>query len=758
MAKGFFISKTLGLVGIVLGLGALATIIALSVVYSQEKQKNASVPNAAATTSPATATTTTSIPTTAATTTSIPTTAAATSIPGTVPGTIPDPTTAGPNNPWNQLRLPKTLAPNNYTVVLQPFLTPDDQGLYLFHGNSTVQFVCLEPTDVILIHSKKLNYTSQEGFLVSLSGVDGATAPPITETWLQEDTEYLVVQLRDPLERNKSYELHSIFVGELADDLAGFYRSEYQEDGMTKVVATTQMQAADARKAFPCFDEPAMKASFSVVLIHLSDHVALSNMPVHTTEQMTLEDGKSWNRTTFQPTLKMSTYLLAFIVSQFESVDANQNGTLWLQSQPDCSLFLLHADQVALPDFNAGAMENWGLVTYRENSLLFDPNFSSIGNKERVVTVIAHELAHQVHWQRAGGIQFGESIGFCGINLQKDLMVSNDMYRVMAIDALASSHPLSFREEEINTPAEISEIFDAIAYSKGASVLRMLSEFLTEERFKRGLQLTGPGLVQAHELAHEPTKGDESPGLSRAALFPCRSSAQLTQESCFTLALLSPQSYLHAYEYGNTVYDNLWEHLQKVVDEDKFALPGTIKTIMDRWVLQMGFPVLTVNTSTGALTQQHFLLSDTPVQRPSEFNYTWIVPVSWLTSDGTSGMYWLTESTASVADFAIAADPGKWLLTNLNVTGYFRKYVQKQIIPLFNYFKNVTSDWTNIPDGLMDHEKGFLSRLPPVPVFLPLRYSEILAISTACSYGVPECQALATDLFSAWRANPAVNP
>ncbi|XP_042331729.1 aminopeptidase N [Sceloporus undulatus] len=812
MAKGFFISKTLGLVGIVLGLAAVATIIALSVVYSQEKQKNVSVSNAATTASPTAATTS---PTTAATTS--PTTAATTSIPGTVPGTNTATTMAEPNNPWNQLRLPKTLAPKNYTVSLRPFLTPDDRGLYVFHGNSTVQFVCLEPTDLILIHSKKLNYTSQGEFLVSLSGVDGATAPLIAQTWIQEDTEYLVVQLRDPLEQNKSYELHSIFVGELADDLAGFYRSEYQEDGTTKVVATTQMQAADARKAFPCFDEPAMKANFSVVLIHLSDHVALSNMPVQTTEQMTLEDGKSWNRTTFQPTLKMSTYLLAFIVSQFDYVDANQNGTLiriWgrpkaiVEGQggyalnvtgPILSFFERHyntpyplskSDQVALPDFNAGAMENWGLVTYRENSLLFDQNFSSIGNKERVVTVIAHELAHQWFgnlvtlrwwndlWLNEGFASYVEYLGADAAEPQwniKDLMVTNDMYRVMAIDALASSHPLSFREEEINTPAQISEVFDAIAYSKGASVLRMLSEFLTEERFKRGLQ-----------------------------------------------------SYLHAYAYGNTVYDNLWEHLQKVVDEDAFVLPGTVKTIMDRWTLQMGFPVLTLNTLTGELTQQHFLLADTPVQRPSDFNYTWIVPVSWLNSDGAGGMYWLTETTANVADFATTADPGKWLLLNLNVTSYFRvnydqenwnrlmerlslshqdipvinraqliddafnlarakhtstilalnttrylaketdylpwdaalsnlgyfrlmfdrsevygpmkKYVQKQITPLFSYFKNVTSNWTTIPDGLMD------------------QYNEILAISTACSYGVPECQALATDLFSTWKANPAVNP
>ncbi|XP_062998822.1 aminopeptidase N [Elgaria multicarinata webbii] len=782
MAKGFFISKTLGIVGIVLGAAAVATIIALAVVYAQEKSSNALT----------TATTTTAAPA----------------------------TTAKPNNPWNRLRLPNTLKPENYTVTLQPFLAKDSQGLYIFKGNSTVRFQCVEPTDLILIHSKKLNYTDQGPFLVSLSGVDGATAPAITATWTQEDTQYLVVQLDGPLQQDQFYELHSIFQGELADDLAGFYLSKYEEDGQPKVLATTQMQAADARKAFPCFDEPAMKANFSVVLIHWSDHEALSNMLVESTQQMILEDGKSWNRTVFYPTVKMSTYLLAFIVSQFTPVQDHQNTStlirIWgrpkamaeghgdyalnvtgpilrfFEEHYNTSYPLSKADQVALPDFNAGAMENWGLVTYRENSLLFDPLFSSIGNKERVLTVIAHELAHQWFgnlvtlrwwndlWLNEGFASYVEYLGADAAEPQwniKDLIVSSEMYRVMAIDALASSHPLSFPEDEINTPAQISEVFDSIAYSKGASVLRMLSEFLTEERFKRGVA-----------------------------------------------------SYLHAFAYGNTIYADLWNHLQMVVDNDSsFTLPDDVKTIMDRWILQMGFPVLTVHTSTGDITQQHFLLDpNTTVERPSTFDYTWIVPVSWMSSVNGAQMYWLRSKTAINSNFSTGANFSNWLLLNVNVTGYFRvnydqenwdrlmaqldishqalpvlnraqliddsfnlarakhistvlalnttrylakerdylpwtaatsnlgyfkimfdrsevygpmkTYVQKQVTPLFSYFKNLTNNWTKTPEGLMD------------------QYNEILAINTACSYGIAECQDLATGFFNQWMANPSVNP
>ncbi|XP_015284404.1 PREDICTED: aminopeptidase N [Gekko japonicus] len=821
MAKGFFISKTLGIVGIALGVAALATIIALSVVYAQLKQQTdnpAPSPTTASTPGASAPGNTAGTPGTSTSAIGSSANAHVTTTSTTGTGTPGPNTTAGPVNSWNELRLPKTLKPENYTVSLQPFLTPNAQGLYVFQGHSSVRFVCLEATDLILIHSKKLNYTLQGGFLVSLTGVDGTPAPSISATWQELATEYLVVQLSSQLQANQSYELHSNFTGELADDLAGFYRSEYQEDGQTRVVATTQMQAADARKAFPCFDEPAMKATFTVVLTHPPDHVALSNMPAQSVENVTLGNNEVWTRTTFEPTLKMSTYLLAFIVSQFEAVNADQNGTLiqiWGRPNairegqgeyalnvtgPILSFFERHyntayplskSDQVALPDFNAGAMENWGLVTYRENSLLFDPLYSSIGNKERVVTVIAHELAHQWFgnlvtlrwwndlWLNEGFASYVEYLGADAAEPDwdiKDLMVNNDMYRVMAIDALASSHPLSFREEEIQTPAQISEVFDSIAYSKGASVLRMLSEFLTEDRFKRGLQ-----------------------------------------------------SYLHTFAYGNTVYDDLWTHLQMAVNEDSFSLPGTIKEIMDRWTLQMGFPVVTVDTRSGNVAQKHFLLDpNSTVQRPSEFNYTWIVPITWLASDNQAGMYWLRNQTETNGDFITTAVPGKWLVCNINVTGYFRvnydqgnwvqllaqlesdhvaipilnraqliddafnlarakyistelalnttrylsqefdylpweaalsnlgyfklmfdrsevygpmkRYVRKQVTPLFSHFQTLTSNWTTVPSGLMD------------------QYNEIFAINTACSYGVSECQALASGLFGRWRENPSSNP
>ncbi|ETE61021.1 Aminopeptidase N, partial [Ophiophagus hannah] len=440
--------------------------------------------------------------------------------------------TTKPLEPWDQFRLPKTLMPTFYNISLQPFLTEISPDFYIFKGISTVEFLCKQPTDLILIHSKKLNYTPQETFYASLNGIDAIT-PAIEKTWLEEKTEYLVVKLKEKLQQDKTYHLHTVFTGELADDLAGFYRSTYKEEGVTKLVATTQMQAADARKAFPCFDEPAMKARFSITLTYLPGYTALSNMPAKKTEEVPV-NGSIWMRTEFEPTLKMSTYLLAFIVSQFENVSAIQNNTLiqiWgrptsiKEGQGDYALSvswpilnffqreysvpypLKRLDQVALPDFNAGAMENWGLITYRESALLFDPNFSSIGNKERIVTVIAHEVAHQWFgnlvtlewwndlWLNEG---FASYVEYLGANEAestwniKDLIVPNDVYRVMAIDALASSHPLSSPAEEVNTPAQISEVFDAISYSK---VRRGLGETLPNFESRRGLLSALPGCL-----------------------------------------------------------------------------------------------------------------------------------------------------------------------------------------------------------------------------------------------------------------------
>ncbi|KAK0155995.1 Aminopeptidase N [Merluccius polli] len=553
-AKGFFISKSVGVVGIVLGAGAVATIIALSVVYSQEKAK------ADGQVSP-----TDGVITTAGTTTPTPS-----------------------NEPWDKYRLPKSLVPDHYKVTLWPRLKPDPiTKLYIFTGWSEVVFECVEETRLILIHSNKLNYTKPEnGQNVSLTALaEGATAPAIQFSWLKAETQFLVLQLTGPLVKGQKYRLSTSFIGELADDLGGFYRSEYTENNVTKIVATTQMQPTDARKAFPCFDEPAMKAIFNITLIHDHGTIALSNGMEIETSNKTM-DGKDVQVTVFEQTKKMSTYLLAFIVSDFKFISSIQNGVL--------VRIFARADAIT-----AGQGEyalNWfgNLVTLKWwNDLWLNEGFASY------VEYLGADHAEPT-WN------------------VKDLIVLSDVHRVMAVDALASSHPLSSSEEAIQRPEQISELFDAISYSKGASVLRMLSNFLTEEVFKEGLS-----------------------------------------------------SYLKTFAYGNTVYTNLWDHLQTAAVANSVPIPMKVHDIMNTWVLQMGFPLVTVDTSTGIVTQKHFLLDpESIVTEPSIYNYKWVVPIQWLKNGEQQATAWLKIESEPMPEMKVSG--GNWVLANLDTVGYYR--------------------------------------------------------------------------------------
>ncbi|XP_068586417.1 aminopeptidase Ey-like [Cebidichthys violaceus] len=783
MGKGLFVSKAVAVTCVVVAIGAAATIIALSVVYAQEKSKND-------------------------------VTASSTTSPTTSPNTSPT-TPSTPKEPWQQYRLPDSLAPVSYNVTLWPRLEPNEGGLYIFTGHSAVVFRCVKETDLIIIHSNKLNLTSFEGFHAKLTGLNGATAPGLKDTWLEIPTQYLVVQLSSPLQAGSTYELFTDFLGELADDLGGFYRSEYMEDGVKKVVATTQMQPTDARKAFPCFDEPAMKAVFHMTLIHPHETTALSNSMNYEPLNVTME-GHNLIQTSFEPTEIMSTYLLAFVVSEFtfisnqpdadvliriwarrRAIDEGQGAYALEKTGPILAFFanyynssypLKKSDQIALPDFSAGAMENWGLITYRETALLYNPGVSSNGDKEWVATVISHELAHMWFgnlvttrwwndlWLNEG---FATYVSYLGADYaeptwnMKDLIVLNQIVGVMSVDALASSHPLSSKEEDILRPEHISQLFDSITYSKGAAVLRMLSEFITETVFSKGLH-----------------------------------------------------TYLEAFKYNNTVYTDLWKHLQMAVDNANIELPHSIEVIMNRWILQMGFPVVTINTQTGQITQKHFLLDpNSVVDRPSEFKYEWFVPVTWIKTGGAEQQYWLLNKEATNTDMTLSADD--WLVANINMKGFYRvnydsdnwerllaklssrhqdipvinraqliddafnlarakmvnttlalrmtkflnkeveympwetarrslnyyflmfdrsevygpmqAYLKNQVTPLFNHFKEITVDWTKIPENHTD------------------QYNQVNAISMACSTGVEGCKELTTGWFREWRNNPTNN-
>uniref|UniRef100_A0A8B9KZ21 Aminopeptidase n=1 Tax=Astyanax mexicanus TaxID=7994 RepID=A0A8B9KZ21_ASTMX len=617
---------------------------------------------------------------------------------------------------WDRYRLPDTLLPEAYYITLWPRLKPDHRGIYIFTGNSSVVFKCVKDIDLILIHSNKLNLTSAGGHMARLTTLNNIPEPAIKSTWFKVPTQYLVIELQSKLKAGESYRLNTEFVGELADDLAGFYRSEYIQDGVNKVVATSQMHPTHARKTFPCFDEPAMKAVFHITVLHERGTVALSNGQEIENRNTTV-NGSAVTITKFEPTQRMSSYLLAVVVSDFMSmiIFFNVQIRIWARrkavSEGHCAYALnltgpilnffenyynvpyplSKSDQIGLPDFYFGAMENWGLVTYREANLFYDPAISSNGNKEQTATIIAHELAHMwfgnlvtLKWWNEVWLNegFATYVSYLGADYAeptwnlKDLIGLRNIHRVFAIDALASSHPLSSKEEDIMKPEQISEVFDAISYSKGASVLRMLSDFLTESVFLQGL---------------------------------------------------------------------------KAVDKSGVVLlPMSVDKIMDHWVLQMGFPVVSINTFTGELSQKHFLLDpESVVEAIPVLNRAQIVDDAF------------NLARAEIIPISLALNTTKFLLKEteyipwqsaLDNLDYFylmfdqtyvydsmQAYLKKQVTPLFENFKTITMNWTKVPDAHMD------------------QYNQVNAIKVACSTGVEACQNLTADWFTQWMQNPEQN-
>ena len=296
------------------------------------------------------------------------------------------------------------------------------------------------------------------------------------------------------------------FTGTLNDKLAGFYRSkDKRADGTTHFLATTQFEATDARRAFPCFDEPALKATFSTTLIGDPHHTCLSNMnQISETEVDSKVTGGKRKAVTFDKTPPMSTYLLAFIIGELNYIESNefripvrvyaplgdnvQNGKFALdlaaktlgfyEKTFDSKFPLPKMDMIAIPDFSAGAMENWGLVTYRSVDLLFDETTSGANHKERVAEVVQHELAHQWFgnlvtmdfwdglWLNEGFATwmswYSSNVFYPEWKIWESYVVGTFAH-ALGLDSLRSSHPI---EVPVKRADEINEIFDAISYSR----------------------------------------------------------------------------------------------------------------------------------------------------------------------------------------------------------------------------------------------------------------------------------------------------
>ena len=388
------------------------------------------------------------------------------------------------------------------------------------------------------------------------------------------------------------------FKGTLNDRLLGFYRSKYKDtSGKTKYLATTQFEAADARRAFPCWDEPAIKATFDVSLLVEKHMTAISNMP-----EKSKNNVNSKVLVEFQRTPIMSTYLLYLGVGEFEFLQDKLRNikirvitTKGNKKKARLSLELTKKflseyekyfgikyplpklDMLAIPDFAAGAMENWGAITFRETILLYDPKTSSTRTKQYIAEVISHEIAHQwfgnlVTMKWWNDLWLNESFAtFMATKIVDrfypewdywDQFLDDAMNTAMSLDSLKTSHPI---DVNVNHPSEIREIFDSISYDKGGCILRMLEHFVGEKNFQKGLQ-----------------------------------------------------KYLTKHQYDNAQGSDLWNAIGQVSKQP-------IDKMMKTWINQVGFPLLEVkrNTSTLTLKQSRFLLEGD--KNPSK--KTWSIPL-----------------------------------------------------------------------------------------------------------------------------------
>jgi len=518
----------------------------------------------------------------------------------------------------DRYRLPRTVVPTRYDLVLEP-----DLGSATFSGSVEIEIDVHERVDEIVVNA--LDLAIDHATVRTEVGAEIAVTDVAHDGELQRAT----LALAAPVEPG-AWLLTMSFRGELNDQLHGFYRSTYTDDDGTHTIATTQFEAADARRAFPCWDEPDLKAVFGVTLVVPEGVVALSNGP----EIDRAPNGDGRVRVRFADTMSMSTYLVAFVVGRLEitdpiDVDGVPLRLVHLPGKGHLARFALEAgefslrffteyygipypdrkvDFVAIPDFAQGAMENTGLITYRESLLLVDPEHATQPELENIADVVAHELAHQwfgnlVTMRWWNGIWLNEAFAtFMALVTVDAWRPDWEQWNTFArgataakeVDALRSTRAIEY---PVHSPDDASGMFDVLTYQKGAAILRMLEQYLGAERFREGIRL-----------------------------------------------------YLARHAYGNTETHDLWHAIEEASGEP-------VRRIMDQWIWQGGYPLVTASPSADGvrLDQRRFLADG------GSDHAVWDVPLRVRSLDGDEASVLVPADgtvSAEAADAAVVVNAG----------------------------------------------------------------------------------------------------
>ena len=530
-----------------------------------------------------------------------------------------------------RFRLPRTVLPRHYQLAIAP-----DLGAATFEGVTVVRVEITEPVTEILCNAAEL--TIHSALLTDSGGHEVAGQVSL-------DTELERATIRLPSEAAAGpATLTMKYSGALNDKLHGFYRSTFTDaEGEKQVIATTQFEATDARRAFPCWDEPDAKAVFEVEILVPDGLIAVSNTAA--VEERPVAEGR-WVR--FAPTMLLSTYLVAWVVGPLEfsetvDVDGVPLRVVCPPGRTEMADFALevgaHAlrfltdyfaipypgdklDLVALPDFAFGAMENLGCVTFRETALLADRPTASRDELERIADVVSHEIAHMwfgdlVTMRWWNGIWLNEAFAtFMEVKCVETLRpewhrwVSFSTARAAAqsVDGLTSTRPIEF---PVVSPDEAEGMFDLLTYQKGGAVLRMLETYLGEERFRDGIR-----------------------------------------------------HYLDAHRFSNTETTDLWDALEVTSGEP-------VRALMDTWIFQGGHPEVAVDGDPAsghvALVQRQFRYRP----QAGDDDVVWHIPVLMRAeADGhwTSQRVLLTGRSTDVD----LGGPANTVVVNEGGWGFFR--------------------------------------------------------------------------------------
>ncbi|MBW3575022.1 MAG: M1 family metallopeptidase [Actinobacteria bacterium] len=522
-------------------------------------------------------------------------------------------------------RLPRTVVPRRYELRIEP-----DLDTSTFDGTAAIAVEITEPVDEVVLNAVELEILEVE--LTAADGTRRAAQPD-----LDPRTERLTLALAETAHAG-DWTLHLRFRGVLNDKLAGFYRSVFTDDaGNGHVIATTQMEATDARRVFPCWDEPDRKAVFAVTLVVAEGLLAVSNTSV--VDERPTDDGRVAVR--FADTIPMSTYLVAFVVGPLEAtepvdVDGVPLRVVHVPGKGHLAPFALDVaqfclrwfgdyygiaypgdkcDLIAVPDFAFGAMENLGAITFREQVLLVDPDAVSRAELERVADVVAHELAHMwfgdlVTMRWWNGLWLNEAFATFMEVAAVDAFrpewrrwdsFATERSAAFATDSLASTRPIEY---PVRSPEEAEGMFDVLTYQKGASVLRMLEQYLGTEPFRAGIR-----------------------------------------------------RYLAERQYANAETTDLWDAIEAATGEP-------VRRIMDAWIFQGGYPLVSVESAGGGvrLGQRRFVFAGADPAPPA----SWPVPLLAL-AGGSAPTRVLLEGAST--DVVL---PGRPVVVNAGAHGFYR--------------------------------------------------------------------------------------